>query len=192
MERLRNERRISVGPITDTATGDTSGNQYAFSLGVRYKVDQEGFTFGPFGRVSYVKLDIDGYQEAPGNPAAGSGLLLAIEDQTDDSLITALGGEASYTFDTRYGMYSPHVRFDWTHQFLNDSRLITSRFINDPTVTPFSIPTDSPDRNYFNLGVGAKAVFPKHITGFLYYQTPFGFEGLSQHSIAAGVRMEFD
>nr|MBS0021406.1 autotransporter outer membrane beta-barrel domain-containing protein [Gammaproteobacteria bacterium] len=186
-------RRISLASVTDTsATGDTSGNQYAFSLGLRYKVDQNGFAFGPFGRVTYVRLDIDGYQEQPMNPAADSGMLLAIDEQTDDSLTTALGGEASYTFDTPYGVYSPHLRFDWTYQFLNDNRLITSRFVNDPTLTPFSIPTDSPDRNYFNLGIGAKAVFPRHITGFLYYQTPFGLEGLSQHSIAAGVRMEFD
>ncbi len=185
-------RLVSVGSITDTATADTSGDQYAFSLGVRYKVDQAGFAFGPFGRLTYVRANIDGYQEKPSNPESGSGLLLAIDDQTADSFTTAVGGEASYTFDTPYGVYSPQLRLDWTYQFLNDSRLITSRFVNDPTLTPFSIPTDGPDRSYFNLGIGAKAVFPRQITGFLYYQTPFGLDGLSQNSIAAGVRWEFD
>jgi outer membrane autotransporter protein len=184
-------RQISVGSVSDTATADTSGNQYAFSLGVRYKVHQDGFAFGPTGRLTYVRADIDGYQENA-SAGSGSGLLLAIDDQTTDSLTTALGGEASYRFDTRYGVYSPHIRVDWTYQLLDDSRLITSRFVNDPTLTPFSIPTDSPDRNYFNLGIGAKAVFPRRITGFFYYQTPLGLDGLSQNSIAAGIRVEFD
>ncbi|MFZ0254210.1 MAG: Calx-beta domain-containing protein [Gammaproteobacteria bacterium] len=186
-------RRIAVGSTNQTVDGDTSGNEYAFSLGLRYKVDQDGFAFGPFGRLTYIRVNIDGYQETPANATdANSGVLLAIDEQTVDSLTTALGGEASYSFDTRYGVFSPHLRFDWTHQFLNDSRLITSRFLNDPTLTPFAVPTDSPDRNYFNLGIGAKADFPRGIKGFLYYQAPLGLDGLNQHSIAAGVRMEFD
>lgn len=186
-------RKITLGSTSQIADGDTSGNEYAFSLGLRYKIDQDGLALGPYGRATYVRVNIDSYQEKPANAtAADSGLLLAIDEQTVESLTTALGGEASYSFDTRYGVFSPHLRFDWTHQFLNDSRLITSRFLNDPTLTSFSVPTDSPDRNYFNLGIGAKAVFPRRITGFLYYQTPLGLDGLNQNSIAAGVRMEFD
>lgn len=187
-------RQVAVGSINEVAQGDTSGNEYAFSLGVRYKVDQtEHFAFGPYGRLTYIRANIDGYQERPESPAvAGSGTLLAIDDQTVDSLTTALGGEASYSFDTAYGVFSPHLRFDWTYQFLNDSRLITSRFLNDPTLTSFAIPTEGTDSNYFNLGIGAKAVFPRRVTGFFYYQTPLGLEGLSQHSFSAGVRVTFD
>ena len=185
-------RRITLGSFTESADGDTSGDEYAFSLGVRYKVDQGSFTFGPYGRASYIRADIDGYQERAADGATSSGVLLAIDKQKVDSLTTALGAEASYSFDTPYGVFSPHLRFDWTHQFLDDGRFITSRFLNDPTLTSFAVPTDDPDRNYFNLGIGAKAAFARRISGFFYYQAPLGLEGFSQHAFAAGVRMEFE
>ena len=43
-------------------------------------------------------------------------------------------------------------------------RMITARFVEDPSA-PFQIATDSPDRNYFNLGLNMAATWPARAIG---------------------------
>jgi outer membrane lipase/esterase len=177
--------------VNQTANSETDGMQYSFSVGAGYDFTTGGFTFGPYARVNYLKADIDGFDESIGNANPGFGLALAIDNQDVESFTTAFGAQGSYAFSTGFGVLVPLMRLEWEHEFLDDRRTVTARFVNDPTRTPISLDTDDPDRNFFNLGFGLSAVFARGMGAFVYYETVLGLRDVTAHNIALGVRLGF-
>ena len=179
-------RRIQFGTTDVTARGNTDGTELAASIGAGYDFNRDAFTFGPFARVNYIQVEIDAYEE---NPAGG--LEQGYDDQNVKSLTTLLGGQMSYAISTKRGVFLPLLRMEWAHEFEDNSRSITARFLNDPTTGRFEVSTDSPDRDYLNLGTGVSAVFEEGRSAFIYYETVLGRDNLTEHSIAGGLRFEF-
>ena len=180
------KRRIIFGTTDVTAKGSPDGTEFAASIGAGYDFNRGALSFGPFGRVNYIKAKIDDYKE---NPAGG--LEQSYDDQDVDSVTTLLGGQVSYAISTRRGVFSPQLRFEWAHEFEDDSQNITARFLNDPTSGSFNVGTDDPDRDYINLGAGISAVFAAGRSAFIYYETSVGRDDITEHSIAGGLRFEF-
>jgi uncharacterized protein with beta-barrel porin domain len=182
----------SLTLVDQKAKGDTDGSQYSFSLGGGYDFTRKGYTFGPYARIEYIRADIDGFREKVSDPSApGAGWRLAVDDQEVESLTTALGGQVSYAMSRSWGVLVPQARAEWLHEFDDDNRLITGQFVEDAGGVKFGVPTDDPDRNYFTVGLGVSAVFPKGRSAFLFYETTLGLEDLTQHVLSGGVRLEF-
>jgi outer membrane autotransporter protein len=169
-----------------TATGNTDGTSFGASLGAGYDLNRQQWTFGPYARVSYVKVKVDGYQESP---VAGNAYRFQSQDATSTTL--ALGGRASYAISTRYGVVLPQAWLDWTHEFSNDSQIITAQLVNDPTNTPINLLTDNPDRNFFHAGIGVSMQFAHGRSAYLLYERLFGHTYLGEGTLQAGVRLEF-
>lgn len=178
-----NER--SITGFDATATSATSGTQLAFSVNTGYNFNVGAFTFGPTGRVNYIQVDIDGYQETGADP-----FNLRIRRQTIQSLTTDLGAQVTYAISTGWGVLMPLLRFEWEHEFLANSRSVTASVVSDPT-TAVSVLTSSPDRNYFNLGAGLSATFKRGISAFGYSEVVLGRSNFIGYSFNAGVRFEF-
>jgi hypothetical protein len=85
----------------------------------------------------------------------------------------------------------PQLRFEWEHEFEDDSRFINARFVNDPTRSGFAIETDKADTDYFNLGIGLSAVFSQGRSGYLFYETRLNQDDVTLHMINGGLRIEF-
>jgi outer membrane autotransporter protein len=186
-------RRVSYSnaPLQQ-AMGTTSGQELSFSLSSGYKNNKGAISYGPYGRVSYTKAKIDAYTESASSPnVTGSGSVLSLLDQDVDSLTAVLGGQFSYAISKPSGVYLPQLRFEWEHQFGDDSRDLSAKFVHDPTNSLFSISTDAPDRDYFNLGLGLTMAVSGGKSGYLFYETRLGQEDLVQHWIKAGLRFEF-
>jgi outer membrane lipase/esterase len=188
-------RRIQSGTtsVNQTFKGDTDGVSYSLGFGGGYEFRSRGFTFGPYGRLNYFKIDIDGFGESAENTDAGFGWALAFHGQTIESLTTALGGQATYALSTQVAVFVPQLLFEWVHEFLNSSRLIAANFVNDPFANkvPLNYRADSPDRNFFNLGFGMSAVFRGGTSAFVYYQTALAFENITKNDVVVGVRLAF-
>lgn len=183
----------STTVVDQTARGDSDAVWYAFSVGAGYDFNVGSFTFGPFARLNYLKADIDGYREETDNTAAGYGLLLDVGSQDVVSLATVLGGEVSYAVSTPWGVLLPQLRLEWEHEFENDSRTISASFIEDPTPNSewqMQLQTDDPDRDFFRLGLGLSGTFRGGVSGFVQYETVFGFADVTAHNVALGVRVE--
>jgi uncharacterized protein YhjY with autotransporter beta-barrel domain len=178
-------------PVNQIAHADPNGHQYSFSVGAGYEFRQGAWTFGPVARLQYFRLDIDGFQETINNPNPGFGWALAQASQDVESLTTVLGGRASYAISTGLGVLLPQVRIEWEHEFKNDSRLLTARFVNDPVGQPILFTTGNPGRNYANLGVSLSATFRPGIAAFIDYETVLGLADFSGNFITLGVRGEF-
>jgi outer membrane autotransporter protein len=187
------KRRINSAEAPDQfGLGDTDGREYAFNLSAGYDYRKNAWTLTPYGRLSYTRARIDAYTETASSPtAAGFGSVLHIEDQDLKSLVLVLGGNFSYTVSTPQAVLMPQLRFEWEHEFEDDSRFINARFVNDPTRSVFAIETDETDRDYLNLGLGISAVFSQGRTGYLFYETRLGQDDITLHRINAGLRIEF-
>jgi uncharacterized protein with beta-barrel porin domain len=177
--------------VNQTPQGDTHGAQFSISTGAGYDWNIRGFTVSPFARLEYITLHINGYQENINNTANGFGLGLAFAGQNVESLMSVLGAQASYAISTGIGVLLPQVRAAWRHEFKDDARTITARFVNDPTQTPLALVTDGPDRDFCSLGVGLSATFPGGKAAFVYYETVLGLAQVTAHSVVGGIRFEF-
>jgi outer membrane autotransporter protein len=187
------KRRINAAGAPDQfGEGDTDGMEYAFNISAGYEYRHDAMILSPYARLSYTRAEIDAYTEKASNPTTtGFGSVLYIDDQEVDSTVLVLGGNASYTISTTNAVLIPQLRFEWEHEFEDDSRYINARFVYDPTSTVFTIETDEVDRDYFNFGIGLSAVFAQGRTGYLFYETRLGQNDVSLHMINAGIRIEF-
>ena len=179
-------RKVSFLGFNEEASGDTDGTEISISLGGGYDFNFDALSLGPTGRVNYVNADIDGYSET-----SSTGLELIYQDQEVESLTTLIGGQLSYAISTSRGVFSPQLRLEWAHEYMNDSRYIKAHFKYDPTNTSFRLATDDPDRDYFNLGAGVSATFGTGKSGYLYYETVLDQRNVRQYTLAAGFRLEF-
>jgi hypothetical protein len=63
--------------------------------------------------------------------------------------------------------------------------------VQDPTPRRFLFQTDTPDRDYFNLGVGVSMVLPNGLQPFLNYRELVAYKDRSSHSVSLGLRVPF-
>jgi outer membrane lipase/esterase len=179
--------------VRQTATAEIDSDQISASLGSGYNFAQNGWTFGPYGRLGYVDVDVDGFRERVSDPTPttpGSGLGLEIDEQDFTSFTLAVGGQVIKAISMPWGVLLPQLNAEYVHEFENDNDAIAGRFLGDLSGTTFFLPTDEPDRNYVNLSIGASAVFAGGRSAFIQYQTLLGYEDLESHAIGVGLRIE--
>lgn len=174
------------GPRDRTAKADTDSDEFAVSIGGGYSFSGGGFTYGPFARLEYVTLDIDGYKET-----GAQGLNLQVEEQDIDSFQSVLGGEVSYALSTGFGVLVPQARLGWVHEFADDDRRIKATYINDPNQFQLVAQTDAPDRDYGTLLIGLSGVFQGGAQAFLAYETVLGLRDIEEHLFTIGGRIDF-
>jgi outer membrane lipase/esterase len=177
------------GGIFAKAKGDTDAHQAGVSLNLGYDFQLGGLSTGPIAGLDYRQTWIESYREkgVPGFP-------LDYGAQDILSLVSSLGGEATYAISAGFGVIAPHVRLTWEHEFEQDPRSIDARlFLNDdPTVNDVLVSrTRSPDRDYARLGAGISAQFALGISAFLDYDTVLALSDVEHHRFTAGGRIEF-
>ncbi len=168
------------------AKGSANGDQFSLSAGGGYDFNFGGLSVAPYGRLEFIDLSIDAIDES-----GAQGLNLHVDGQDARSLQSALGGRVAYAISTGFGVLVPQASLEWIHEFDNDSRNVSARYINDPQNNIFFIPTESPDRNYFRLNLGVSAVFQHGFSAFANYETVQGLKDISHNSLLFGVRKEW-
>lgn len=168
------------------AKGSTDGNQISVGLGAGYDWPLGGATLTSYGRLEYIKLSINAFDES-----GARGLNLHIDGQDADSTQSALGLRGSYAISTAVGILVPQASVEWIHEFANGSRVITARYVSDPQNNLIFIPTEQPDRNYFRISLGLSAAFQQGWSGFVNYENLQGLSNITQHSLLLGMRKQF-
>jgi uncharacterized protein with beta-barrel porin domain len=170
---------------------DPDASELSFSLSGGYNVHLGGLTLGPYLRATKLEVDIDSYRERAAQFGTGSSLALLIDDQDVHSFTTALGGRAFYAISASWAILQPHLQFEWLHEYSNDSRHINARFLSDLSHTTFTLPTDRPDRDHFNVMAGLSAIFQGGYTSSFVYESALGFDKITSHKLVGTVRLEF-
>jgi len=173
------------GSTRFVATGDTDGTQWMANLGTGWETSFGASSLEVFGRASHVDADLDGYRERGGGP-----FNLAIQDQSLDSTLVELGLDWGYAASLAWGVLQPVVRAAALHEFGDDGRLVRGTFIQDVQQLEFVVPTDAPDRDFFNLGVGLTATTYRGRSFYVFYDTDLGRDDLEVGTFTLGVRLE--
>lgn len=170
-----------------TAKGKPDGDQYGFSFGLGNDIAIKSVVINPYARFEYLKTDITSYTET-----GGAGLGVEVGKQSLDSLTTTVGSQMSQAISMPWGILTPGVRAEWIHQYKNNNRFIQGRFATaDPGTGSFAIITDSPDRNFFNLGTSLALTLPEGRAAYLRYEYRLGQRDYIDHTIELGARIPF-
>jgi len=168
--------------------GDPDDNEFSTSLlvGIDYPIRQ--FTVGPRLGLDFGYTDLDGYSES-----GTTGLELNFEADSETSLQSRLGLQGSMAISTTFAVLVPQVRGDWVHEFADDQRSISARFVQDlrDNPTSFGFENEEPDRDFFEINAGIVAVFPHDIQVFVNYWTLQGDKYLDSHAGSVGMRVDF-
>jgi uncharacterized protein YhjY with autotransporter beta-barrel domain len=173
-----------IGFLGQTATSAPEGNEGVANLDGGYDFHQGALTFGPLAGLQYTHLTVDGYTES------GSIADLSVNEQDADSLRSRLGGRISFAF-SHYGVsFTPHLDATWQHEFMDQSRGITSQF-NGGGVGSFSVQTTNPSRDSALVDLGLNAEINSTVTAFTDYEVQAGQENYFGQSVQAGVKIGF-
>lgn len=180
------ERDIGFGGTSATAEADTDGEAWSAGAGVGYDFNRDALRYGPYARVSWTQLDVDGYTES-----GALGLNLDVEDQDADSLTSVLGVQAAYAISHSRGVLVPQARLEWIHEFSNDADDVITRYVSDFTGTPLVTRSDDSDADYGALSLGMTALTQGGMQGFIQYETWLGLEDITEHIFTVGGRYAF-
>ncbi len=185
--------------VNQTFQGDSDATEFSLNLSGGYDVYLGAMTMGPYAGITYFTNTIAGFSEtlARENRNDGFGLALEYDDQEIESFTTTIGGMISYAVSTVIGVFSPHIRADWEHEYSHDNDDIEAKFVNGGRFEAAAaenviiIPTENSDTDFFNLGVGTNATFPYGVSAFADYTTILGLADISYHQLTGGLRFEF-
>ncbi|HEY0342169.1 MAG TPA: autotransporter outer membrane beta-barrel domain-containing protein, partial [Steroidobacteraceae bacterium] len=178
-------RKVAIGAFSGTAHSSPGGDQITGDLDGGYDFHEGSWTIGPTLGVQYVHLDIDGYTES-GLPGAN----LDVNKDESDSLRSSLGGRVVYAVRDGDLLFTPHFDVSWQHEFLDQSRGITSQFDGIGTGS-FFVKTPSPSRDSALIDLGLNARVDENILVFADYLVQAGQSNYFGQSIQAGVKLGF-
>ena len=178
-------RKVQIGTFNNTANSSPSGDQIVGNLDGGYDFHRGALTFGPTLGLQYVHLDVDGYTET-GAPGAN----LNVNDDQSDSLRSRLGGQLSYALQGGGMTFTPHLSASWQHEFLDQSRGITSQFDGFGGGS-FLVKTASPSRDSALIDTGLDVQVDQTWTVFVDYSVQAGQDNYFGQSVQAGVKIGF-
>jgi uncharacterized protein YhjY with autotransporter beta-barrel domain len=175
------DRTISF--LGQTAHSAPEGNQGVANLDGGYEFHRGAFTFGPIAGLQYTHLTVDGFTES------GSAADLTVASNDSDSLRSRLGGTLRYAFNHQGMVVTPHLDATWQHEFLDQSRGITSQFGFGGG--SFDVRTPHPSRDSALVDVGVTADLNRTVSVFTDYIAQAGQDNYFGQSIQAGVKIGF-
>ncbi len=175
------DRRIAF--LGQTASSAPEGNEGVVNLDGGYDFHHGALAYGPLAGIQYTHLSVDGYNET------GSAANLTVSESDSDSLRSRLGGEISYAFNRNGVAITPHLNASWQHEFLDQSRGITSQFGFGGG--SFAIRTPNPSRDSALVDAGITADLNQTVSIFTDYIAQAGQENYFGQSVQAGVKIGF-
>jgi fibronectin-binding autotransporter adhesin len=173
-----------IGVLGQTASSAPEGNEGVANFDDGYDFHRGAFTFGPLAGIQYTHLSVDGYNES------GSAADLSVDDSQSDSLRSRLGGHVSYAFSHDGLTFTPHLDASWQHEFLDQSRGITSQF-NGFGGGSFDVRTINPSRESALVDAGFNVDLNRTVTVFTDYTIQAGQDNYFGQSVQAGVKIGF-
>jgi outer membrane autotransporter protein len=179
------DRKVAIGAFNGTAQSSPSGDQIVGDLDGGYDFHQGHWIFGPTLGAQYVHLDVDGFTES-GLPGAN----MTVNQDESDSLRSRLGGRVSYDIQDGAMRFTPHLSAGWQHEFLDQSRGVTSQF-DGVGAGSFVVRTGNPSRDSVLVDIGFDAQIDKTWTVFTDYTVQAGQDNYFGQSVQAGVKIGF-
>jgi outer membrane lipase/esterase len=177
----------AVNNVGGLPSSNSNGDVLRLGMLTGYDHPIGRFTVGPRIGLNYAYTHIHDYAEQ-----GGQGLGLKYDDQYVNSVQSVLGMQGTVAVSTGFGVLVPQVNADYIHEFANSQRFINVQFTEDQRANPFQFrfQTDTPVRNYFNLGAGLVAVLPNGLQPFVNFRAMVGNNQFDNYAGTFGLRIE--
>ena len=174
--------RVALGRIE----GDTHSDELHAGVTVGYDFVLGKFTVGPRVGVNYRDARIAGFGER-----GSTGIELIYDNQNVVSLSTSTGLFASMAISTRFGVLVPQATAEYVHEFENNQHSVGFTLVDTLNRPRFLFQTDPPDRNFFNVGLGAVFVLPGGMSAFCNVRELLGYSTRRATTVTVGFRLGF-
>ncbi|XHR29047.1 MAG: autotransporter domain-containing protein [Chthoniobacteraceae bacterium] len=164
-----------------SARGSTDGSDFNALLGTGYTYRKGGLSTGPVASLRYDSVSINGFTEH--NSLAP----LRYGDQSEDSLKSTLGWQASYTLPVGKSALTPQLRAQWQHQYLASARGIGASFLPGGDFTVYG---PAIDRDSLLVDAGANLQLTP-VVGFYAFYTGNLSSDYTSHAINGGLQLSF-
>lgn len=181
---FNSRRYINIGGINSTAKGDYSGNEFYTYLEAGYGIPFARWTLQPIAGLRYLLLGQGSFTDS-GAGAAN----LTVPGEAFDSLRYSLGGRLGRTFETNWGFWAPYVQGRWSHEILENERLVDAGFagvIGGSFVSQGNVL----GRDFGEVGVGITTQLTSNLNLYLGYDTQFT-PRQSSHGAAGGLQLNW-
>lgn len=182
-----NLRSIRYSGFSGQASSDTDGVEYGFNISLGKQWDFNSWKFNPYARFEYLEVVINKYRES-----SLSGFAVEINQVDGRSLKSVLGTQIGKVFGFSFGVIQPSIKFEWLHQFEDNASNISGRFVEAaPGTGQFTLDSDSPDLDFFNLGSSVVATFAEGRSIYFNHESRLGQRGINSYRFELGVRIPF-
>lgn len=178
------DSRRFIAASGEIASGRRSGTQFFGSVTVAYEFRDQDWLVAPYGRIGFSRSRLASFTETGGGVHA-----LAFGSQTVATLATVLGVRASYTFPMDWGVLTPGVRIEYSHDFGGSSSV--SLGYADLGGMPYSVGTGLDARDFLTLGLSLDTRFLNDWTLGIGYRGRLGGSGNGDHSFGARLGVGF-
>lgn len=175
-------------------------HQYShrIELNLGYNLQIGGFITGPIVAGEYASGELDGYEERGGGRAN-----LRADGQSYDSLITRLGWQISRPIQTGAGVIVPQARASWDRENLDDSERVSVSLLTSPELIvtqsgarrgekfTAQADTQTPQRDYLNVGVGLVWEFARNASVYVDYEAHVFRAGSTEQLVSLKTSLRF-
>jgi autotransporter-associated beta strand protein len=163
--------------------GDTNATEFDLGAAVGYEIAYATWRFTTDLSLNYIHLSADGFTEKGGLAP------LTIEDDTSESLYSALSFRADMTTLLADVDLRPYVLLGWRHEYLDAKESVTARFPGSSAAS-FTVDGATSDRDALISGVGVSALLSKGFTAQLGYYGELSSD-FELHTINASLNLAF-
>jgi outer membrane autotransporter protein len=183
---FQTQRSIAFGTIDRTASADPNSGQFTAGLNLGKDFEVGKFTLGPIVGAQYTYAGIGSFTES-----GAESLDLSLGQQNANSLRSNLGARLAYNWEVGSNItLIPEIRAFWMHEFLNNSRNISSA-LDGGNGASFDYETEAPYRNSIFGGVGVSAKVGDRWNASVFYNVNFGSENYTNNIISTSLGFSF-
>jgi outer membrane autotransporter protein len=179
-----NSYDIRRAALLGDAHGRTDGSEVNALGAIGYDWKVGCLNIGPTASVQYTNVNIDQYTET------GSLVPLEIQDQSENSLRSAVGLRASYDIKAGSVIFRPEARAAWLHEYYDQAYPIDARLASGGggILTAFG-PTVGRDAAQIRAGVSAQ--LSRAFAVYVYYDGIVGRSNYNSNGASGGFSFSF-
>jgi outer membrane autotransporter protein len=162
-DEFSTKRNIHIGTIQGAARGSYGGNEFISYVENGLNLPVRSWTLQPLAALRYLLLAQEGFNET-GVPGAN----LNVDGATYDSLRYSFGARATRSYTTQWGVVSPYLQGRWTHEVLDNQRLVDANFAG-VVGGSFVAQGNVLGRDFGEFGVGVSTNFTEQVSFYTGY-----------------------
>lgn len=170
-------RNFMLGGVPEMLGGSATGQQYAAfaQTGYNFNFLDNALKTGPLATIDAQRVVVNPYAETSSQFETSNGAFdgLQYNKQTNDSLLGALGWQASYATHINTVTVVPYIQATYNHQFLNTTNNVEAG-VTTLSGSVFSLPVKYPDIDFGLVNAGVQTVFANGVALTFGYSNTFG------------------